>query len=222
MRVRIIDKQKFSRFIVGIAISLGVMLAPHKIYTTDNTVMNTVEAEPSVIPVVVSTPIQVVTPQPVSKYIYYDVPLSNEFQEYLQDLCNEYEIKYEILLGIIEKESRFNPKVVGSRNTNGTIDYGLCQINSAYLGEFAKLSGYKNFDVFNPYHNAKAAIVHMGNLKKQLQDKGMYSYKMLIITYGYGFQGGLNYAKSHNINNEHNVIKTYENMSKLKRKEVKK
>lgn len=58
-------------------------------------------------------------------------------------------------LCIVEKESNFNSKAVNKiHNRNGTVDYGLFQINSVHLPSL-KMSGT---DLLDPMKNIKAAV----------------------------------------------------------------
>lgn len=57
-------------------------------------------------------------------YIYYDIPLSNELQEYTEDVCREYNIDEKLVFAIMGRESAYQPDVISDTN-----DYGLMQIN---------------------------------------------------------------------------------------------
>ena len=69
-------------------------------------------------------------PEEVNSQVRYyeEIPLSAELQEVLFDTCDEYGIPYEIALGLIQTESRFNPYVVSCSGC-----YGLCQLNPVYF-----------------------------------------------------------------------------------------
>lgn len=54
---------------------------------------------------------------------YYDVPLSEDIQDYLFETCNKYNVPVALMLGLIEAESSFNPNAVSSAGA-----VGLCQI----------------------------------------------------------------------------------------------
>lgn len=57
----------------------------------------------------------------------YNIPLSEELQQYTFDMCNMYGIadKYDIVLALMWQESNFNPEAMSSTN-----DYGIMQINA--------------------------------------------------------------------------------------------
>jgi len=57
-------------------------------------------------------------------YIYYDIPLSDELQEYTEDVCKQYNIDEKLVFAIMGRESEYQPDVISV-----TDDYGLMQIN---------------------------------------------------------------------------------------------
>lgn len=58
-------------------------------------------------------------------YVYYDIPLDDGMQEYIQDVCRDYGFdRYDIVVALIEKESTYRETVISS-----TDDYGYMQIN---------------------------------------------------------------------------------------------
>lgn len=66
------------------------------------------------------------TTEPIDATPLYDIPLSEELQEYTYSLCEQYDIveHYEVVLGMMRTESNFNADVVST-----TGDYGIMQIN---------------------------------------------------------------------------------------------
>ena len=87
----------------------------------------------------------------------YDIPLSEELQQYIWELANKNEISYELVLAVMYLESRFDIGAV-NRNNNGTKDKGIMQINSAYKEYHAKNAGIEDFNIFDPYDNIKVGI----------------------------------------------------------------
>ncbi len=70
-----------------------------------------------------------------------------------------------LLLAIAKQESNFNPAAVG-RNTNGTRDIGLMQINSGWLPTLRRY-GVSEQHLFNPCINLHAgAWVLSGNIRQ--------------------------------------------------------
>lgn len=83
------------------------------------------------------------------------VPLSPELQQYIWTHCkratSDYKNYYAFMLGAIQHESSFRFKAT-HKNDNGTIDRGICQINSSNIGKMKRaglISGTQ--DLFDPY-----------------------------------------------------------------------
>ncbi len=92
-------------------------------------------------------------PEPVedSRYTVYDVPLSEELQNYTQDLCEDYGVSYPLVIAIMQLESEFQPDVVSSTN-----DYGIMQINRVNHGWLEGDLGIT--DWFDPQQNILAGV----------------------------------------------------------------
>ena len=77
-------------------------------------------------PVQTPPPTEPASEEPVveSRYVLYDIQLSEELQHYTQDVCEEYGVSYPLVIAIMKKESGFLPDAVSATN-----DYGIMQIN---------------------------------------------------------------------------------------------
>ena len=120
---------------------------------------------------------------------YFDVPLSEDLQDYIFSLCESNNVPAALIMAMIETESSFSPNVI-----SGTNDYGLMQINAVnheWLSE-----EYGITDPLDPYQNVFCGItIIAGHLEKtdgdvtnalmcyncgptgaqRLWDKGIYS-----------------------------------------------
>ena len=77
----------------------------------------------------------------------------------------KFSIPIELLLGIAERESSFNPKAVGI-NKNGSRDYGLMQINSSWIPTLSKF-GVDPQSLFDPCISIDvAAWILSDNIKR--------------------------------------------------------
>ena len=71
---------------------------------------------------------------------------SDELKSYTQSVCDEYNVDYSLALGVIYNESRFQSGLTHV-NSNGTVDYGLMQVNEV------------NFDYLNCWMIERASDV---------------------------------------------------------------
>ncbi|WRS26437.1 transglycosylase SLT domain-containing protein [Oscillospiraceae bacterium MB08-C2-2] len=85
----------------------------------------------------------------------YDIPLDAELQEYTYSLCQEYNVDYELVLAIMERESRFMVGIRDNVNENGTRDRGLMQINQSNW----KWLSAQGLDVNIPEDNIEAGVM---------------------------------------------------------------
>lgn len=113
--------------------------------------------------------------------IYDNIPLSEELQRYTYDLCRESDVRYEMILALMYRESRFQQNAT-NLNDDGTYDHGLCQINDVTLGFMAE-RGLTN--PYDPYENIKMGVTllqyHLDNNGGNEQDA--------LMAYQYGATG---------------------------------
>lgn len=91
------------------------------------------------------------TPIPAPQVFYFDVPLSEELQDYIREKCTEYEVPMELVIALIDKESSFRSDVVST-----TDDYGLMQINKCNHKWLSSTLGIRNF--LDPMENVLCGI----------------------------------------------------------------
>ena len=92
-----------------------------------------------------------------SDMVYYDIPLSNYYQEYTQEQCIEYNVPYELVLAIMKTESEFDLDIVSK-----TDDYGIMQINIYNHEWFKDMFGFS--DILIPENNIKSGVFLIGYL----------------------------------------------------------
>ncbi len=117
-----------------------------------------------------SAPIPDPTPTPIPdpipetpQYVYYDLPLSDQLQEYTQDLCKAMEVDYPLVLAIMSEESWFDPKAISP-----TDDWGIMQINSSNHLWLERELGIT--DWLDPQQNIYAGI-YILSLYSYLEDR---------------------------------------------------
>ena len=107
----------------------------------------------------------------------YNIPLDKDIQKYLYDKCKEYNVPYDLALGVIKVESNFNPSLI-HKNSNGSRDYGLFQINTINHKWLSEELGITDF--LNPYQNINAGVYMLSQLLKKYDDEHivLMSYNM--------------------------------------------
>ena len=106
-----------------------------------------------------------------------DIPLYENNQKYAYSKCQESGIDYSIFLGLMRKESSFNPEAVSKTN-----DYGLCQINKGNHNWMREVFG-SDWDPMNPYDSIDASIFMLSEYTK---DYNCDNYHVLLMNYNMG------------------------------------
>ena len=106
-----------------------------------------------------------------------DISLSEDIQKYAYNKCQESGIDYPVFLGLMRKESSFNPEAVSKTN-----DYGLCQINKGNHNWMREVFG-SDWDPMNPYDSIDASIFM---LSEYIKDYNCDNYHVLLMNYNMG------------------------------------
>lgn len=100
-----------------------------------------------------------------------DIPLNDDFQEFLHERCEENNLAYSFIIALISVESNYHSDVISATN-----DYGLFQIN---------ICNHKaGVDYLDPYENAEHALSMLGKLSRKYQD-----VETVLMAYNMG-EGG--------------------------------
>ena len=96
---------------------------------------------------------------------------SREVDACLQQAANKHGVAYALLVAIAEQESSFNPnalrKPMAAGNSDGSVDYGLMQINSSWLPTLRQY-GVTASHLFQPCVNADIGAWILANNFKRL------------------------------------------------------
>ncbi|MEG0898456.1 MAG: transglycosylase SLT domain-containing protein [Oscillospiraceae bacterium] len=111
------------------------------------------------------------------KKVYYDIPLSEQMQDYTFEMCNKYKVSPEIIFAIMWRESRYDFEAYNK----GCI--GIMQIKLKFWKDEAKLMGLT--DLYNPYQNIEAGVYI---LSKHFNKYG--DYEKSLVCYQNGDKGG--------------------------------
>lgn len=113
--------------------------------------------------------------------VYYDIPLSEDLQDHIFNLCDEKGIKYPIAMAIIRTESRFDATCVGDSGNS----LGLMQIQPRWHYERMERLGCD--DLLDPYQNVAVGLDLFSDL---LEEYGVVEYALMA------YNGGGSYADS--------------------------
>lgn len=100
-------------------------------------------------------PEQSIAPEP--RYIYYNVPLADDLQEYTQDLCKEHGVQYELVLALMSAETDYRTNIISKTN-----DYGIMQINKINHERLSKTLGIT--DYLDPEQSIRAGIYMLSEI----------------------------------------------------------
>ncbi len=153
---------------------------------------------------------------------YYDVPLSHELQDYVREICEEYDVDMEIILGIMKTESDFRHNVSSKNNVGGGRSIGIAQLNENYVEWYGDLTGMGNdFDIDNVHHNILGGVLVYKSYRDYWERQGYEGDELIIHSlnsYNMGIQGFKNYKRKHNIisrNYDKKVLNYKNNLNKI-------
>lgn len=130
-------------------------------------------------------------------YVYYDIPLNINEQEYLQNLCIQADLSYELVLAIVELESGYNKDLLSPTN-----DGGLFQINLGYADFYAQLANLENYDVYNFEDSCRMGIAGLKYYKNYWIEQGVTDqetlYFYILNSYNMGVNGYISYIRTTN------------------------
>lgn len=115
----------------------------------------------------------------------YEIPLSEDLQEYTFGLCQEKKLDYEMVLALMKVESNYNPKLISKTN-----DYGIMQINRVNHKWLREQLGITDF--LDPKQSILCGVTMLGNLRTKYDEP-----HKILMAYNFG-EGG---ARKHWRNN---------------------
>ena len=130
------------------------------------------------------------------EYTYYNVDLTIQQQQFIQNLCFEHNFSYEMVLGIIHSESNFKLDAVSYNNTS----LGIMQVNKNYSDSFAKMVGLDGeYDLFDFETNVRLGFANLIYSRDYWINQGYTSEEdltMLVLSsYNRGVGGTIKYGR---------------------------
>lgn len=104
-----------------------------------------------------------VTAAVVKEYVYDEIPLDADIQEYMHKLCDDLSISYAFALAMMESESSFNAEASGDSGNS----IGYMQINKC---NWARMEEEYGLDVHDPKDNIAAGLYIMRELFEEDED----------------------------------------------------
>lgn len=101
----------------------------------------------------------------------YNIPLSDELQIYTQEVCKEYKVPFDLVIGVMFVESTFNQS---ARNGNC---YGLMQVNAINAEELKSIGVY---DLTDAKQNIKGGVYLLSKALRK------YDISQALIVYNWG------------------------------------
>lgn len=102
------------------------------------------------------------------------VNMSDEYYDYVVQASEDNNIPINVILAIMTNENQSYDTLARHKNTNGTYDMGLCQVNSRYYKDFGRTYNINNFDPYNP----KQAIEFIAKHMKYLSEYGANEFNL--------------------------------------------
>lgn len=104
--------------------------------------------------------------------LYYDVPLDVEVQDHIFKVCEEYGVKPEIVVAMIDRESKFKASSIGDNGTS----YGLMQVRPKY--HTPRMKKLNITDLLNPKQNITVAVDYLAECLEKNGDieKALIAY----------------------------------------------
>lgn len=135
----------------------------------------------------------------------YQLNLDVQYQDLIWNLCLKNNLSYEFVLAVFYCESKFKINAVNIRNSDGSQDQGIAQLNSYYTNTFKEyaiqycnLPSEAKFYPFNADHNIRAGIGILVYLRDFWRQRGMsedYSIDYIAGSFHKGITGFQKYIR---------------------------
>lgn len=121
----------------------------------------------------------------VSTYAFANSPVETPYLSWVQSRCEYWEVPVEIAIAVAVVESNFIMKT-SSKNSNGSYDIGIFQLNSQYVDWFEETlwHDWRGFNPNDPHDNIEMGIIYLRYLHNQTGD-----WEETIKAYNTGLNG---------------------------------
>lgn len=149
----------------------------------------------------------VYTKPPITK-TYYRIILEKELQDYIQEICQKYDVDTEIMLAIIKTESNFRHDLSSANQSEAGRSIGICQLNENYLDWYSVLTGIKDFNINDIKDNIEGGIAVYKYYRDYWKERGYNGEELEIYalnSYNMGIQGFTRYVSKYK-----NISRSYD------------
>lgn len=125
----------------------------------------------------------------IRRYNAWDTDL----KQYAWQMAKYYNVSYEMVVAIIYNESRFVPGLTHT-NSNGTVDWGLMQVNDVCLSLLNRQLGIQSMEeLLDPYVSIKAGCFVLGYHRRYVSndEDALLRYQVGAGNYAYYKENGL-------------------------------
>ena len=114
---------------------------------------------------------------------YYNIPLDKELQEFVVNICKDYQFQTSLIYGIMYVESSFQADAISPANC-----IGLMQVSNKYAGAWLKEAGYTDPGTYtDPYINIVAGIQALSDWRSVALSKGTSELQDILEFYNKGY-----------------------------------
>lgn len=111
---------------------------------------------------------------------YYDVPLDQDLQDYIFEVCENYGVDAAIVIAMIEKESNYDADIVGDDG----YAFGLMQVQPRW--HEARIESLGVGDLLDPYQNVLVGIDYLAELLSKGSEKASGALVWAVMAYNGG------------------------------------
>lgn len=96
-----------------------------------------------------------------TKVVFYDIPLDKDLQKHITEICNANDIDPELVFAVIERESQYDPNVIGDSGES----FGLMQVQPKWHEDRMNRLGVT--DLLDPYQNVLVGIDYLAECVRE-------------------------------------------------------
>jgi hypothetical protein len=122
-----------------------------------------------------------------------DIPLSEELQRYVFDMCEKHQMDFTFVLSVMQTESSFRPKAKCKNQSSRGYSLGLMQLNNQYIKWYKELTEDKQFNIWDEKDNIHAGILVLKHYRDYWINQGIEDedglWYLTLNSYNCGVEG---------------------------------